>query len=80
MNDLPSATHAPRRDGKDLLRQSIAEVLRLIREDLVMDMVLITIHAGDNVTVSRRPFPADGRGGEKGVCNAKGSRRVVTAS
>lgn len=50
--DLPSATNALGQNEKDLLRQSITEVLRLIREDLVMDMVLITIHAGDNVTIS----------------------------
>lgn len=49
---LPSVTNATGRNEKDLLRQSITEVLRLIREDLVMDMVLITIHVGDNVTIS----------------------------
>lgn len=36
----------------DLLSCSIADVLRLIREDLVMDMVLITTHIGDEVVVS----------------------------
>ena len=56
---LPSVTSAPGPGGKDLLRQSIAEVLRLIREDLVMDMVLITIHMGDNVTVSQATTAAE---------------------
>lgn len=59
LNDLPSVAHTPGRDGKDLLRQSIGEVLRLIREDLVMDMVLITIHMGDNVTVSQATTAAE---------------------
>ena len=35
------------------MRQSIAEVLGLIREDLAVDMMLITIRVGDTMTVSR---------------------------
>ncbi|RYE72488.1 MAG: GAF domain-containing protein [Oxalobacteraceae bacterium] len=42
----------PPESSEDLLRRSITEVLRLIREDLAMDMVLITIHVGDTVVIS----------------------------
>lgn len=36
----------------NLLDLGIAEILRLMKEDLVMDIVLVTTHAGDHVVVS----------------------------
>jgi hypothetical protein len=56
---------APAKDDPDLLHRSIMDVLRLIREDLAMDMVLITIHVDDQVVVSHAAAAAE-------ECNIEG--------
>jgi hypothetical protein len=56
---------ATAKDDPDLLNRSIADVLQLIREDLAMDMVLITIHVEDQVVVSQAAAAAE-------ECNIEG--------
>lgn len=52
LNTLPLVIGAITKPESDLLNQSILEVLRLIRSDLAMDMVLVTMHVDDNVVIS----------------------------
>ena len=51
LDALPLVIDANAKPATDLLSQSILEVLRLIREDLAMDMVLVTMHIGDDVVI-----------------------------
>lgn len=50
---------ATAKDDSDLLNRSIVDVLHLIREDLAMDMVLITIHIDDQVVISHAATAAE---------------------
>jgi hypothetical protein len=51
LDALPLVIDATTEPASDLLSQSILEVLRLIREDLAMDMVLVTMHMDDDVVI-----------------------------
>lgn len=52
LDTLPLVVGETTTPATDLLNQSILEVLRLIREDLAMDMVLITMHIDDDVVIA----------------------------
>lgn len=56
---------AAAKDDPDLLSRSITDLLHLIREDLAMDMVLVTIHVDDQIVVSHAAAAAE-------ECNIEG--------
>lgn len=59
LGTLPLVIGATTEPASDLLNQSILEVLRLIREDLAMDMVLVTMHVDDDVVITHAATASD---------------------
>jgi hypothetical protein len=52
LDRLPLVIDANPEPTSDLLSQCIRDVLRLVREDLAMDMVLVTMSIGEDVVIS----------------------------
>jgi hypothetical protein len=59
LDTLPLVVSATAKPASDLLNQSIREVLRLIREDLAMDMVLVTMHVDDDIVITHAATAPD---------------------
>ena len=68
--NLPPVIRPPSDEDTRLLDRGIGEILRLMREDLVMDIVLVTVHDGDDVVV-RHATSCPGEAGIEGLTHPR---------
>lgn len=68
---LPEIIRASVNEGSKLLDDSIANILRLMREELVMDIVFVSRYAGDQVTVEHAS-QEHGQASIQGLTHARG--------
>ena len=59
MDLLPLVVGTVSKPTSDLVSKSVMEILRLIREELAMDMVLITMHVDDDVVITHAATAPD---------------------